>query len=240
MAPNPVPGWEVGPPGAAAAYDPVAAMRLGWDRFVKDPATLLVPVIVGSVLQGLVLTLFFVGFVAVLLVAVGNSETSSSSGVADRTIAVVLVLGIAYVVAFAAFQIVYAGWIKGGLDIVAGKRPAFAELYAGWSKGAVFGAALVLTALVWLGSFLWWLPSLAVVYFGQFALHFMLDRGAGVVGACTGSARLVARNAAKVALFDLLATAAVLAGTLAFGLGAFVAVPVVIIAQAHTFRVLAG
>lgn len=218
--------------GGASAYDPLVAMRVGWDRFVKDPATLLVPVIVGSVAQGLVLTVLFVVLIAGMVAAVATGEqnaTESRAGVAA------LLSVLVFVVAFAAFQIVYAGWLKGGLDIVAGRRPSPAEMYAGWSKATIFLTALVLTLGVWAGAFLFWIPSIAVAFLGQFALHNVVWRGSGLADSLALSVRLVLANAARVALFDLLAVAAVLVGSLAFGIGAFVAVPVVVIAQAHTY-----
>jgi uncharacterized membrane protein len=101
-------------------------------------------------------------------------------------------------------------------------------------------AALVIAGLTFAGSMLCVLPGIAILFLTSFTLFFVVDRGEDAVTAIRSSLRLVGGEPGALVVFFLAATALYVVGACLCGLGLLVAVPLVAVAQAFTFRALTG
>ena len=80
-------------------------------------------------------------------------------------------------------------------------------------------------------------PALLVGFLVRYAPLFVLDRGLGPVAAVVASTRFVVSDLGAELWFAVRAAALLLAGALLLGLGLYLAVPVVLLAQTQRFRV---
>ncbi len=223
------------------AYDPVGALREGWSRFSADPGRLLIPVLVGSIVQGIVWTIYYVVIIAALLgaaVTPGSSYETSARVRGAVGVALVLVLILTAVVV-AATQLVYAGWAKGALGVADGARPSMGEMYAGWRKAPVLVLCLIFAVCGVLSGYVFYIPILILGFLGQFAVFDMIDARTGVLDSITRSSRMVLANPGPILLFDLLAGIALAVGALPCGLGLLIAIPVTLVGHARTYRAFA-
>ena len=101
-------------------------------------------------------------------------------------------------------------------------------------------AALIIGVLTFIGFILCIIPGIVVIFLTSYTLYFVVDRGLGAVDAIKASFNMVKDNAGVLILFFLATVAAWIVGTCACLVGLLVAIPVVIIAQAYTFRTLNG
>ena len=219
----PPPPTDPGTPGPET-YSPTEAIGYGWRKFRASPGTLLVPVLVLGV--GLIL-------LSALLqsILVGGSDLASMRSMGPMSVLVNMVTTIAA-------QLVSAALIKAGLEVVDGRRPGLGELFAGWDKVQVLIAALLIGVLETIGILLCIIPGLIVAFLVQFTMYFIVDRGSSATQAIKESFSMTSANVANILLFFVLAFLVTLLGALACFVGLLVAVPVVIVAQAYTFRVL--
>ncbi len=237
--PPPAPGgatgnWAVRPAatGGDESYDVVSAFRYGWDQFMAQPGPILLGVLVllvGSVVVG---GLWVLG-VALL------AGASESGGVLAGTLAlVVTVVGLLGYLAVA--FLVQAGIVRAGLAIVDGRRLEPATLLRTDRLGTVVASSLLVALLTAVGSVLFVLPGVVFAFLAQFFLFFVLDRGEGAWDAIVSSLRFSVDHLVPMLLLYLLSGVAATVGALLCGVGLLVAFPVIVIAQAYTFRVLQG
>ncbi|MFN8098471.1 MAG: zinc-ribbon domain-containing protein [Dermatophilaceae bacterium] len=240
--PVPPPAWGAPPAGGGgAAYDPVGAIKEGWAKFSADPGRLLVPVLVGSIVQGIIWTIFYFAVIAALFGAVASSDSTYDTS--TRATGIASAVGILFLVVTAllsaATQLIYAGWAKGALGVADGGRPSMNEMYAGWKKGPVLLLCLALGIVGVLSGYVLYVPALIVGALCQFAIFDMIDKGTGVVDSVKRSSRMVIANPGPILLFDLLAGIVLVLGALPCGLGLLVAIPVTIVGHARTYRAFA-
>ena len=77
-------------------------------------------------------------------------------------------------------------------------------------------------------------------FFSQFFVHFALDKQLPAVEAIKASFAFVNQNLGTLIGFYLATIVAAFVGALLCGVGLLVAIPVIIIGQAYTYRVLQG
>jgi uncharacterized membrane protein len=130
--------------------------------------------------------------------------------------------------------------VKGSLDLTRGRPLDLGSATSGISWGQVIIASLIIGAMTFVGLVLCILPGLAVLFFTSYTLYFVIDRGEDAVTAIKSSFTMVKNNVGVLILFFLASMAAFIAGACACGVGLLVAIPVVVLAQAYTFRVLNG
>jgi uncharacterized membrane protein len=130
--------------------------------------------------------------------------------------------------------------VKGSLDVTRGRPLDLGSATSGINWGQVIIASLIIGAMTFVGLLLCILPGIAVIFFTFFTLFFVIDRGEDAVSAIKSSFTMVKNNAGVLILFFLAQIALLIAGLCAFFVGLLVAIPVVVLAQAYTFRVLSG
>jgi uncharacterized membrane protein len=130
--------------------------------------------------------------------------------------------------------------IKGSLDLTRGRPLDLGAATSGINWGQVIIASLIIGAMTFVGLLLCILPGIAVLFFTSYTLYFVIDRGEDAVTAIKSSFTMVKDNFGVLILFFLASLAAWIVGACACGVGLLVAIPVVVLAQAYTFRTLNG
>jgi uncharacterized membrane protein len=233
-----MPGVTVSP---SAPVDPTATrprrpgIRDGWRAFRVDPARLLVPTLVlslGAVVMHVLLQYLIARFVAgtgtcqrnyagsVLHVDCGPGSSRALIGV-GAGLFVIIVLG----------HLVAAGISAASLDDSATPAPfGVGHLRPVLTTSVLLGVALTI------GTGLLLVPAVVLAFFSRYALLFATDQGVGPGGAILASFHFVGSDLLSELGFVLRALGALLLGVLALGVGLYVAVPVVLAAQAQRYR----
>jgi uncharacterized membrane protein len=136
--------------------------------------------------------------------------------------------------------VVQSGIIKGSLGLTRGQPISFGGAFAGINWGNVILTALLTAAATFVGLVLCILPGLVVLFLTSYALFFVVDRDMGAVDAIKASIHLTTHNIGTLLLFFLASLAVEIIGACLCGVGLLVAIPLVVIAQAYTFRTLTG
>lgn len=203
-------------------YRARSALDYGWAKFQASPATLMVPmmvVFVGLVVAGLALQ------VVLARVDVGSGLTGA-----------MLVSGLFSTLMFLVYQLLAAGLYRGALQVVDGRSFGIGELLDGWDKTQVLIVGVLTAVAVGVGTALCVLPGLVVAFLTQFTLLFVVDRGLTAVEAVRASVGLVGKHLGATVVLFLLSAGVTLLGAALCGVGLLVAVPVVLIGYAYTFR----
>ena len=101
-------------------------------------------------------------------------------------------------------------------------------------------AAILVGVATFVGLLLCFVPGLVVMFFTWFTLYFVVDKNMPALEAIKASVSFVNKNMGTLIGFFLAALVAYFVGALLCGIGLLVAIPVVIIAQAYTYRTLQG
>jgi uncharacterized membrane protein len=173
--------------------------------------------------------------VIIRLVVVGGM-TNSGSGLGAVLLAAALSSAITGLIS----QILAAGLYKGGVSVADGRPLAIGQLYEGWDKAQVVIAAVIIGVLTFIGTLLCYFPALIVGYFTQFTFLFIVDKNLSATDAIKASFKLCADNLGPTILFYLLAVVCLIVGAILCLVGLLVAVPVVLVGLAYTYRRLQG
>jgi hypothetical protein len=177
----------------------------------------------------------------------GNSITNAIAGPsinADGTIegglfGLAMILSFLFgAISFVVQLIVQSGIIKASLMLTRGQRIDFGSAFSGIDFVQVIVAALVIGVMTFIGFVLCILPGIVVIFFTAYALYFVIDRGQDAITAIKSSFTFVKNNVGQLLLLWLATIAAYIVGACLCGVGLLVAIPVVVIAQAYTFRTL--
>lgn len=236
----PVPPGHAAPPAGAAKYEAVEAIKYGWAAFKKSPATLLVPalvvilaVVVIQVIVQLILTKAFLGTGDCTL----DQALNNDCGPSFLTSLFVAAVG-AGIGTFIS-QVLLAGLIKSSLNVVDGQPALDLGGVLSWaSKPAVITTAALLAALSFVGTLFFYLPAIIISFLTAFTMYFVVDRNLSGVEAIKASVTFVTSRLGETLVFMLLGGLTVIAGVIACFVGVFVAIPVVLVAAAYTYRVL--
>ena len=137
-------------------------------------------------------------------------------------------------------QVLGAGFVRAALGVTEGRPFQARDVVSMEAAGPVVTTSLIVGAGIFVGSLLCYLPGLAVAFLGQWSLHFVIDRGLSPTEAIRASVSLVTGRLTESLVWFLLAGLVVAAGAALCGVGLLVALPVVMLGGAYTFRVLTG
>lgn len=225
----PPPGWGAPTPGPGgpANYSPTDAIGYGWKMFQRNAGplvTVALILVVGSIAINLLVGVIFGGSVVSYdlddgiefnpLVLVGNAISSLVS------------------------LILSAAAIRVALDVVEGRGVDLGAMFSRFDLVQVIVAGILVSIATTIGLLLCVLPGIVIAFLAAFTNYFIIGKGEDAVTAIKSSFRFVLDNLGPVLLFALLGFVCMMAGALACLVGTLVAVPVVLIAGAYTFRVL--
>lgn len=228
---------EAGPSEAPRATRP-GTLRAGWRTLAAAPERILVPVIailVPATVAHVLLQYFISAKVAGTTECVrdylgGVLYAECSPGNTRAQLGVLVGFFVLVVLA----HVVVAGVDRAILDVL-DDEPVRGP-YAGWSLRTVLPAALLLGAMLTMAAVFLVLPAIVLAFFTRYALLFVVDAGLNPLAAVAASFGLVTRRLRSEVGFAVRSLLVLLLGVLACGVGLFVAVPVVLIAQALRYR----
>jgi uncharacterized membrane protein len=168
-----------------------------------------------------------------------NFETGEYEGGGGGFFGIAMILSFLFgALAFVANLVIQSGIIKASLALTRGQKIDFGSAFNGINWGQVIIASLIIGVLTFVGLVLCILPGIVVIFFTSYTLYFVIDRGQDAVTAIKSSVALVKDNIGVLLLFFLASFAAYVVGACLCGVGLLAAIPVVVIAQAYTFRTL--
>jgi len=177
--------------------------------------------------------------------AVGDPELNLATGEIENTgdgfFGLAMILSLLFnALSFVVQLVVQSGIIKASLALTRGQKVDFGTAFNGINWGQVVLTALIIGVMTFVGLILCIIPGILVIFFTSYALYFVIDRNLGAWDAIKASFSMVKDNLGHLILFFLASVAAYIVGACLCGVGLLVAIPVVIIAQAYTFRTLNG
>jgi uncharacterized membrane protein len=229
--------------GANGPYSVGNAFNYGWTKFQAN---------LGPIILGVIAIVVAVGIVEVIgLVAVGglssqaHVECSQVTGQCHTTgggfsAAALFLWFILTIVGWLVSLIIGAGIVRGALDITYGRPVEVKTIFRADNLAQVVIASIIIGIAVSIGTFLCVIPGLIVAFFTQYTLFFLVDKQMPAMEAIRASASFVNKNLGSLVGFYIAAVIAVFVGFLVCYVGSLVAIPVVIIAAAFTYRRLQG
>ncbi len=238
-APPPYTGGPEAPvPAGSGPYDATEAIKYGWAKFSKSPATLLVPALIVIVIA-IVIDI-------VVQILIGKTVTASHDcgaeflGVRAQCgpgfFRIILGSAISSGVATFVGQCLSAGLIKSALNVVDGQPVNAGDVLTWATKPAVVTTAALIGVAGAVGTLLCFLPGIVVGVLTAFAMYFVVDKDAAPVDAIKESISFVTGNFGALLLFYVLSVVVIIVGAILCGVGLLAAIPVVVCASAFTWR----
>lgn len=229
--PAPPSGQPPAPPGGARGYNLADAFNYGWAKFQAN----LGPILTGAlVVIGLALVVgvlwFFLG--GAIAGTVGDTNVGAVAFLVSTAVFALVWVALAF--------LIQAAVIRAGLAIADGRPIELSTLLSTERLGAIIAGAVVVGVASSIGYVLCVLPGLAVMFYTQFFMFFIVDKGMGAVDAIRASYEFVQAHVGEmVALFLAVYIANAIGGMLC-GVGLLVSFPVTVIAQTYAYRRLRG
>lgn len=223
--------------GPGAGYQPPssdigAAFSWGWEKFKGNAG----PLILSVLLWGIgIAVIAVIGFALAGAVAGTSSATQTDAGFAAATSfgigGIIVVSILTFLAAFAAQVALTNGYLTVADRGSASLGDFFKFRNVG--QGIVLALLLALASglLSWTG-----IGSLAIAFFGAFAIFFVVDKGLGAIDAIKASVRLALDNAGVTIVAILVSYA----GALVCGVGALVTAPLASLVLAYVYRRVTG
>ncbi len=243
---GPPPQQGYGAPGAsygAPSGEPQATESLSraWEAFKANPW----PFVLSQLLWGLILIIP----VGILLAVFGvfsysaptiNPDGTMDPGTAGGFAAIFGIGGIIVaLVAIAIAVVQYGAFASATLKAMDGGRVELGDFFKPKNFGQllllalILGVAAALLAITVIG-------SIAVMFFGVWAIFFVVDRNQGAIDALKSSFGFASKNVSQSIVLILLAYVLNIVGSIPCGLGLFVTNPVTLLAFADFYRRVTG
>lgn len=239
--PTPPPPPPPAAPGSGG-YSVGNAFSYGWNKFTQNLGQILLAIVV---LVAILIAIQLVGFFIGRAVACDPEVTFTENGGIDTKdcggifIAQNIVSWLFSLIAWVVSMIIGAGIVRGALDITEGRQLEASTLLKPNKLGEVIIASLITGILTFVGFILCVIPGFLVMFFTSYTLYFLMDRREmGAVDAIKASFEFTKNNAGNVILWFLVSLVAWFVGALLCGIGLIVAIPVVLIGTAYTYKTL--
>ena len=236
MPPGPGgPGFPSGP----QSYSVGNAFSYAFKKFQENLLPLILITLVLLVAAGVIQFLGNIITAAATPDLVFNFETGEYEGGGGGLFGISMILGFLLgALSFAVNLIIQAGIIKASLALTRGQKVQIGSAFSGINWAQVVIAALIIGVATFVGLLLCILPGLVVIFFTSYTLYFVIDRNQDAMTAIKSSVGMVKDNIGVLVLFFLASLAAYIVGACLCGVGLLAAIPIVVIAQAYTFRTL--
>lgn len=239
----PAPGYPTQGYPSTSHFDVGDAFRWAWNKFTKNPAELIVPFIgYAVVISILAILIWVVGGGAELLGGMAANDENAYSGAASPGLGIgaIFVFLVGYLALLAAGAYFQAAYVSGCLDIADGRPVTIGSFFQARNFGAVILTTLLVGIGTAVGGILCVIPGIIFAFLAQWAVLFVIDRGLAPVEAVKASIAAVRSNIGGALLSYLAQMLAVFAGELACGIGLLVGMPVAILIQVYSYRVISG
>lgn len=240
--PPPPPPPPPAPPGGGSHYSAGTAWSYGWNKFTQNLGQILVAVVI---LVAVLIVIEVIGFVIGRAVACDPKVEITSTGIKANTcnggifVAQNVVSWIFSLISWVISMIIGAGIVRAALDITEGRQLEASTILRPNKLGEVIIASLVVGVLTFVGFILCVIPGILVAFFTSYTLYFLMDRQEmGAMDAIRASFDFTKNHAGDVILWFLLSLVTWFVGAILCGVGLIVAVPVILIGTAYTYKTL--
>lgn len=238
-------GYQYGAPGGAAPFSVGDALSWAWNKFTKNPAPLIVSMLVYALVLGVISGVMQAGVFALADTSesvyssddTGFSYSYSATSLGAGSIAV-LVIGL--LATLVVGGVIASAQYVGMLGIADGRPTEIGSFFKPRNIGPMILLTVILGILVSIGYVLCVLPGLVVALFVIFAPLLLIDRNLSPIDAIKASIDIVKANVGQVILVWLVAGLVAMAGVLACGVGVLVSAPVASLMLVYTYRRLSG
>lgn len=239
---GPYGGGYGGPPAGGGQWDVGAAVGYGWSKFQANVGQMILAAL--AIFVGAVV-IYGIAFLAIILPA-GDVECSfddngnyNCDGGGLGFIGFILVLML-YVVFFVYAQVIGAGLIREAIAVTRGQQFSAAGVFKFDNIGNVIVTSLLVGVGTFIGTLLCILPGIIFGFMTMYSLFFVVDKNLSPVDAIKASIDLVKNNVGSTIIWYLVAYVIILIGAVLCGLGLLVAIPVVLVGSAYTYKTLIG
>lgn len=229
------------PPGGAGGYSVGNAFSYGWNKFTANLGQILLAVLI---LVGVLIALEVVGYLIGQAVACDPSVKLNSDGTIETDNCGIFTLSnvvswLFSLISWIVSMIIGAGIVRAALDITEGRQLEASTVLKPNKLGEVVIASIVIGIATFIGFILCVIPGILVAFFTSYTLYFLMDRQElGAMDSIRASFEFTKNNAGNVILWFLLSVVAWFVGALLCGVGLIVALPVVLIGTAYTYKTL--
>lgn len=233
------------------------AFTFGWTKFQQN----LGPWLIATV-TALIGWIVLFAIMAGILAALGKSGVSGATftydpgtleaEVVDANVSLWYAITYAIVQAAMAFVgiVIVAQFIRAAIETVRTGKTDLAVFMRTDSLGTVIVAAIIIAGIFLvlgligiipiLGWIIAFVGSIVVGFFSQFFAYFALDQDTSAIDSIKSSFSFVNQNIATIVILYIASAIAMFIGAILCLVGLFVAVPVVVMAHAYTYRWLTG
>lgn len=245
-APPPGAPGGYGAPGGGAQWDVGAAVSYGWSKFQANMGQMILAAL--AIFAGAVV-IYGIAFLAIILPASdsdyeckfdadGTYRCSGDAG--GLGFLGLVVLALLYVVFFVYAQVIGAGLIREALGVTQGRAFSTAGVFKFQNIGNVIVTSLLVGLGTFIGTILCVIPGIIFAFMTMYSLFFVVDKNLSPVDAIKASIDLVKNNVGSTIIWYLVAYVIILVGAVLCGVGLLVAIPVVLVGSAFTYRKLLG
>ncbi len=247
--PPPPPGGAGGSGPGDSRSEPYSignAFNYGWTKFQANIGPIILAALAIFVL---VAVIQFIGaLISGGLAGAGSSDltydpnTGEWSGGADgaffgASLFVSLLFGL---ISMVVSLIIQVGIIRASLSITYGREVTVSQVFSTDNIVQVIIAALIIGVAATVGFVLCIIPGIIVVFFTAYSFYFIVDKDMPALEGIKSSISFVNKNLGTLIGFFLASLLAYFVGALLCLVGLLAAIPVVLIAQAYTYRKLQG
>lgn len=241
-------GWGAPPPGPGAGGFPTGpsgysvgnAFSYAWQKFQQNAVPLVVitlVLIVGVAIVQVIGNVISGALTSDPTFDLETGEFDSGGGFFAASMTVSLLFS---AISWAVQLAIQSGIIRASLNLTRGQSIDIGSSFNGINWANVLLTSILIGIGTFIGLILCILPGIIWIFLTSYSLYFVVDRDMGAVDAIKASINLVKDNFGVLILFWLATVAAYIVGACLCGVGLLVAIPVVVIAQAYTFRTLTG
>ena len=237
-------GFPPGPGGAGFPSGPQSysvgnAFSYAFKKFQENLLPLILITLILLVAAAIIQFLGNIITAAATPDVVFDFDTGEYEGGGGGLFGISMILGFLFgALSFVANLVIQSGIIKASLALTRGQKVEIGTAFNGINWAQVVIASLIIGVLTFIGLILCILPGLAVIFFTSYTLYFVIDRNQDAMTAIKSSVAMVKDNLGVLALFFLASLAAYVVGACLCGVGLLAAIPIVVLAQAYTFRTL--
>jgi uncharacterized membrane protein len=137
-------------------------------------------------------------------------------------------------------MIISTALLRGALDVTEGRPFQISGLVSRINIGSVVLAGLLVAVITAVGTVLCILPGIAAEFFLLFTPIFVVDKNLAPVDALKASFDFTRNNLANMLVWVIVGGLVYVIGLCLCGVGALVAIPVVMLGAAYTYKKLTG
>jgi uncharacterized membrane protein len=215
-------------------------MTFAWERIKADPGTILATIIVGFVLMSLITGV--TQFIITIVSGFGSAASRHVSTSFDAFGPLALALkGVEMIVSDVVWAFIGSGIMVFCLNVARGRPYVFGDVFTGapYFVSALI-AHIVVTIAIVVGMLFLIVPGVILAVGLSMTMPLIVDRRLGPMEAITESWRITTGHKMNLFIFGLLALGVLIVGLCACGIGFFLALPLIFIAQAYIYLRLTG